>query len=247
MKKPDLSHAPCGVCGAKAILLTGEHMLANILPTAPLRSWFLPCAAFLLAGLLAACESDPTPIVDDVRSSGAALQLAPTNLPGGMRSGGTSAQASSDYRLGPNDRARVIVFGQPGLTGEFVLDGDGVLAFPLIGSVPANGMTPRELQQLIAGKLDPQYLRDPNVTVEVLTRRPFYVLGEVQKPGNYPYVTGITALHAVAMAGGYTYRARTTQYYIKRLNSDGKMVRIVAGPETIVRPGDTLEVRERYF
>lgn len=226
-------------------------MLANIVPIAPFRSLFLLCATLVLAGLVAACESDPTPIVEDVSSSGAALQLAPTNRPGGMRSGGGSSQvssgSSSDYRLGPNDRTRIIVFGQPGLTGEFVLDGDGVLAFPLIGSVPANGMTPRELQQSIATKLDPQYLRDPNVTVEVLTRRPFYVLGEVQKPGNYPYVSGITALHAVAMAGGYTYRAKTTEYYIKRLNGDGKMVRVVAKPETIVRPGDTLEVRERYF
>lgn len=222
-------------------------MLANTIPTAPFRSWFLLCATLVLAGSLAACESDPTPIVEDVSSSGTALQLAPASRPGGMRSGGTSAHASSDYRLGPNDRTRIIVFGQPGLTGEFVLDGDGVLAFPLIGSVPANGMTPRELQQSIASKLDPQYLREPNVTVEVLTRRPFYVLGEVQKPGNYPYVSGITALHAVAMAGGYTYRAKTTEYYIKRLNGDGKMVRVVAKPETIVRPGDTLEVRERYF
>ena len=81
----------------------------------------------------------------------------------------------------------------------------------------------------------------------MLTRRPFYVLGEVQKPGNYPYVTDMTALNAVAIAGGYTYRARTTQFYIKRLDKDGRMIRVVAKPETVLRPGDTLEVSERYF
>jgi polysaccharide export outer membrane protein len=222
-------------------------MLANIISIATLRRWCLSWAMLALAGSLAACETDPTPIVADTSSEGAALQLTSTGLPGGTRSGALSAGGASDYRLGPNDRTRIIVFGQPGLTGEFVLDGSGTLAFPLVGSIPANGMTPRELQQAIATKLDPEYLRDPNVTVEVLTRRPFYVLGEVQKPGNYPYVTGITALHAVAMAGGYTYRAKTTGYYIKRLDKNGKMVRVVATPETIIRPGDTLEVRERYF
>lgn len=221
-------------------------MLADTFPIAFMRRWRLLWAMLALAFPLAACETDPTPIVEDSPSAEAGLQLTSTSMPGG-RSRAGSGNAISDYRLGPNDRTRIIVFGQPGLTGEFVLDGAGVLAFPLIGSVPANGMTPRELQQAIAAKLDPQYLRDPNVTVEVLTRRPFYVLGEVQKPGNYPYVTGITALHAVAMAGGYTYRAKTTGYYIKRLNGDGKMVRVVAKPETIIRPGDTLEVRERYF
>ena len=223
-------------------------MLANISSIATLRRWCLSWAMLAFAGSLAACETDPTPIVSDVSSEGSALQLTSTNLPGGgVRSGSISTGSTSDYRLGPNDRTRIIVFNQPGLTGEFVLDGDGTLAFPLIGSVPANGMTPRELQQAIAAKLDPEYLRAPNVTVEVLTRRPFYVLGEVQKPGNYPYVSGITALHAVAMAGGYTYRAKTTGYYIKRLDKDGKMVRVVATPETIIRPGDTLEIRERYF
>lgn len=222
-------------------------MLADTFPIALLRRWCLLWATLALAGLLAACETDPTPIVEDVPPAGGGLQLTSTSLPGGARSGAISPGSASDYRLGPNDRTRIIVFGQPGLTGEFVLDGSGTLAFPLVGSIPANGMTPRELQQAIAAKLDPQYLRDPNVTVEVLTRRPFYVLGEVQKPGNYPYVTGITALHAVAMAGGYTYRAKTTGYYVKRLDKDGRMVRVVATPETIIRPGDTLEVRERYF
>ena len=87
----------------------------------------------------------------------------------------------------------------------------------------------------------------PSVSAEVITRRPFYVIGEVQKPGNYPYVTDMTALQAIAMAGGYTYRARQNNLYLKRLDANGRMVRVAATPETKVRPGDTVEIKERYF
>jgi protein involved in polysaccharide export with SLBB domain len=191
-----------------------------------------------------ACDGDPTPVVEDMPAG--SLNLHSTGGRGlDSVSGGSST--ADDYRLGPNDRTRITVFGQPNLTGEYTLDGNGVVAFPLIGNVNANGKSPSQLQQMITEKLDPDYLRNPSVSVEVLTRRPFYVLGEVQKPGNYPYVTDITALNAVAMAGGFTYRAKSTQFYIKRLDKNGKMVRILAKPETIVRPGDTVEIRERYF
>ena len=195
---------------------------------------------------LAACESDPTPIVQDTNANGGSLNLAPTNGPGGGRPGGASGR-DPDYRLGASDRVRIIVFGQPTLTGEYTLDGNGTLAFPLIGNVDANGMTTSQLQQTIASRLDPDYLRNPSVSAEVITRRPFYVIGEVQKPGNYPYVTDMTVLNAVAMAGGYTYRARKNDFYIKRLDKDGRMVRVVANSGSVLHPGDTLEVRERYF
>jgi len=152
-----------------------------------------------------------------------------------------------DYQLGANDRVRIIVFGQPTLTGEYTLDGNGVLAFPLIGNVDANGQTTKQLQKTIVSKLDPDYLQNPSVSAEVITRRPFYVIGEVQKPGNYPYVTDMTALQAIAMAGGYTYRARQNNLYLKRLDANGRMVRVAATPETKVKPGDTVEVKERYF
>jgi protein involved in polysaccharide export with SLBB domain len=177
---------------------------------------------------VAACDSDTTPIVQSA--------------------GRTSAEVDRDTtRLGPNDRVRVIVFGQPTLTGEYALDGNGVLAFPLVGNIPANGQTTGDLQKTIAAKLQPDYLTNPSVSVEVVTRRPFFVIGEVNKPGNYPYVTDMTALNAVAMAGGFTYRARKNNFYIKRLDQDGKMVRVVAQGGTILQPGDTLEVRERMF
>lgn len=179
---------------------------------------------------LASCESDSTPLVEDTASGG--------------NQGGASWDTN---KLGPNDRVRIIVFGQPTLTGEYNLDGNGVLAFPLIGNVPANGSTTSELQQKIAAKLDPEYLINPSVSIEIVTRRPFYVVGEVQKPGNYPYVTDMTAVNAVAMAGGFTRRARKNDFYIKRVGTDGKMVRIAAKSGTVLRPGDTLEVPERLF
>jgi len=191
-------------------------------------------AALLTVG---ACgDNDTTPIVADA-SSGSALSLAPTR--GGERS-------TADYRLGPNDRTRIIVYGQPTLTGEFVLDGNGVLAFPLIGNVNARGMTPSQLQQTIAQKLDTDWIKNPSVSVEVSTRRPFYVVGEVQKPGSYPYVTDMNVLNAIATAGGETYRANMHDFWIKRKHG-GRIVRVEANQESTLQPGDTVIVRERYF
>ena len=160
---------------------------------------------------------------------------------------GTAAGKDPDYKLGANDRLRITVFGQPTLTGEYTLDGNGVLAFPLIGNIPADGVTTSQLQKAIAAKLEPDYLVNPNVSVEVITRRPFYVIGEVQKPGNYSYVTSMTAINAVAMAGGFTRRARKNDFYIRRTAADGQTVRVEAHSGTVLQPGDTLEVRERLF
>ena len=182
---------------------------------------------FLAMFVLAACDSDSTPIVP-------------------MAAAGGGSPGDSN-KLGPNDRLRITVFGQPTLTGEYTLDGNGVLAFPLIGNVPANGVTTNQLEQAIAAKLKPDYMVNPNVSAEIVTRRPFYVIGEVQKPGNYPYVSDMTAVNAIAMAGGFTRRARKNDFYIRRLDKDGKVVRIEANVGTILQAGDTLEVRERVF
>jgi polysaccharide export outer membrane protein len=191
----------------------------------------------VIASLLAlgACgDRDTTPIVPDT-SNAQALSLAPNG-----------AAATSDYKLGPNDRTRIIVFGQPSLTGEFVLDGNGVLAYPLVGNINARGMTPSQLQQTIAQKLDTDWIKNPSVSVEVSTRRPFYVVGEVQKPGSYPYVTDMNVLNAIATAGGETYRANMHDFWIKR-KQDGRIVRVEANQESTLQPGDTVIVRERYF
>jgi polysaccharide export outer membrane protein len=200
---------------------------------------------------LAACDGDPTPIVPAPPGArgGDNLHLAPTNVPGGASGQDATAGAgqAADYRLGANDRLKITVFGQPTLTGEYALDGNGVLSFPLIGNVPANGVTVSQLQKAIAAKLSPDYLVNPNVSAEVVNRRPFYVVGEVQKPGNYSYVTNMTVLNGVAMAGGFTRRAKKNDFYIKRLTPEGSMVRIEAHAGTTLEPGDTLEVRERLF
>jgi polysaccharide export outer membrane protein len=193
---------------------------------------------------LAACDGDSTPIV---KESGESLQLAPTNAPGGGLRQGAAAGKDADYKLGANDRLRITVFGQPTLTGEYTLDGNGVLSFPLIGNIPAEGVTTSQLQKAIAAKLEPDYLVNPNVSAEVISRRPFYVIGEVQKPGNYSFVTSLTAINAVAMAGGFTRRAKKNDFYIRRTAADGQTVRVEAHSGTVLQPGDTLEVRERLF
>src|SRR4029077_14676043 len=180
---------------------------------------------------LAACDSDSTPIVPMAAAGGSSPRAREVG--------------SSRDKLGPNDRLRITVFGQPTLTGEYTLDGNGVLAFPLIGNVPANGVTTSELQKAIAAKLQPDYLVNPNVSAEVITRRPFFVIGEVQKHGNYSYVTTLPSINAVAMSGGFTRRARKNDFYIRRAAADGQTVRIEAHSGTILQPGDTLEVPER--
>ena len=155
--------------------------------------------------------------------------------------------AGQDYRLGPGDRIRIIVFGQKDMTGEFAVDGSGLLSFPLIGNIQAGGMTAEDLERAITNKLKPDYLRDPKVSVVVLTYRPFYIVGEVKTPGSYAYVTGMSVINAVALAGGFTYRAKESSFYLDRTAKNGKKTRIDAGPDTSVQPGDVITVRERYF
>lgn len=152
----------------------------------------------------------------------------------------------TDYRLGPGDALRVIVFGEEQLSGEFRVDGAGKVAMPLIGEVNAKDRTSRQLESEIADRLSQGYVKDPKVSVEVLTHRPFFILGEVRNPGQYQYVNGMTALSAVAMAGGYTYRAKEDHVLIAR-GSDPKKELRRAPVTTPVMPDDVIRVPERYF
>lgn len=152
----------------------------------------------------------------------------------------------SQYKLGPGDEVRVTVFGQKDLSGDFTVDGSGMVALPLIGNVEAGGRTLREFEQSIIHLLKPDYLKNPRVSAEVLNYRPFYIIGEVKKPGSYPYVNGMTVVNAVALAGGYTYRARENHILITRAN-DPDRKQIVANHDTVVLPGDVIEVPERFF
>jgi protein involved in polysaccharide export with SLBB domain len=156
-----------------------------------------------------------------------------------------SADAYS-YKMGADDKIRVIVFGEPNLSGEFVVNGQGTVALPLIGEIKAAGLTVTELQDKYAAVLREGYLKDPRVSIEVLTFRPFYVLGEVSRPGEYPYVNGMTVMNAIARAQGFTYRANKKKVYIKSANSAEE--RAVELTQTLtVQPGDTIRVTERYF
>jgi polysaccharide export outer membrane protein len=157
------------------------------------------------------------------------------------------AQAASDqYRLGPGDKVRVTVFGDDQLSGEFQVDANGAIAMPLIGNVDAGGRTTNELAANVVQKLQKDYLKNPKVSVEVIDYRPFYILGEVRNPGSYPYVNGMRVMNAVALAGGFTYRAREGHMKINR-DVDGKMQELDADQATVVLPGDVIEVPERFF
>jgi protein involved in polysaccharide export with SLBB domain len=117
--------------------------------------------------------------------------------------------------LGAGDKVRVHVFGDETLSGEHQIDGRGAFTFPLVGSIEAGGLTSTQLEAALETKLK-EYMRAPNVSVEILNYRPFYIVGEIRKPGSYPYVDGLTVVNAVAIAGGFTYRARENEFVIQR-------------------------------
>jgi polysaccharide export outer membrane protein len=154
---------------------------------------------------------------------------------------------SGDYRLGPGDQVKITTFGEQQLTGEFRISDTGTVALPLIGSVDANGKTPSELAAAIAKTLaDSKLYVDPKVTAEVTTYRPIFMLGEVARPGQYPFQPGMTVVTAVAVAGGFTYRAVTSQFSIVR-TVNGKAVEGRAERQSPVQPGDVITVFERIF
>jgi polysaccharide export outer membrane protein len=160
--------------------------------------------------------------------------------------GSPQAQGSSDdYRLGAEDKVKITVFGEQDLSGEFVVDSSGVLSVPFLGQIQVKGMTLREFEAAYAAKLrEAQILRDPRVSAEVSSFRPIYVLGEVKKPGQYAYVSGMTVQKAVALAEGYTYRASEGSVEITRA---GAKFTVDVTPQTKVLPGDEIRIPERFF
>ncbi len=171
---------------------------------------------------------------------------APVASSGAPAPAAAPAAADVSYRLGSADKVRVIVFNEPTLSGEFTVGDLGTLSLPLIGDVPARGRTTRELTDDITAKLADGYLTQPRVSLDVLTYRPFYILGEVTKPGEYPYSSGLTVMNAVARAEGFTYRANKKKIFIKRAGNPGEE-RVDLTPNLQVNPGDTIRVGERYF
>ena len=151
-----------------------------------------------------------------------------------------------DARLRPGDRVQVTVFGEDGLTGGYDVAPSGVLQLPLAGSVPAAGRSARELEAAIAAALRKSYLRDPKVTVAIVSQRPFYVLGEVEKPGEYPYREGLNLWRALAVAGGQTYRASTASVLIQHAGETA-LAEVDTGRVITIEPGDLIRVPERWF
>ncbi len=185
------------------------------------------CAALIAVALFAAaCAGGSMP-----------SEPAPTRL----------TTSLDGYLLEPSNRIRVIVFNEQTLSGDFTLDPSGNIAFPLIGSVRAGGVTAKVVAERIEEALARGgYLRSPQVSVEVQTFRPFYVLGEVRQPGEFPYTVGLTVLGAIARAGGYDYRARRDGLVLVR-EVDGEQREYAANERTPLQPGDVVKVLERRF
>lgn len=152
----------------------------------------------------------------------------------------------SEYRLGVNDKVRVIVFNEPTLSGEFIVNDGGYLSLPLIGEVQAANRSLREVSGEVEQKFSDGYLVSPKISIDILTYRPYFILGEVKKPGEYPYITDVTVTIAVARAEGFTYRANKKKVFIKHIGEpDEEFVPIT--PNLKVQPGDTIRIGERYF
>jgi polysaccharide export outer membrane protein len=167
-------------------------------------------------------------------------------MPLGSQPVAMMAEPEPSYALDSGDRLRVVVFGQEGLSASYSVDTSGRITMPLIGAVNARGMTPAGLQQAIAAKLRNGFVREPHVAVEVELYRPFFILGEVTLPGQYPYVPNMTVETAVAIAGGYTPRAFKQKIEISK-QVNGLTEKRVVSPNYPVRPGETVHIAERWF
>ena len=150
------------------------------------------------------------------------------------------------YKLDAGDKLRVVVYGQEGLTNTYAIDAGGSITMPLIGSVPARGRSPASLAAEISAKLRNGYIREPSVAVEIESYRPFFILGEVAAPGQYPYVPNMTVESAVAIAGGFSPRARRDAVTLTHTDASGA-ARYVVPLGTPLGPGDTVFVGERWF
>lgn len=161
-------------------------------------------------------------------------------------SGASAGSAARTYILGPTDRVRVKVYGEADVTGEYEVDSNGYVSIPLAGHVKASGLTTQQLERSITSALARGIVKDPRVNVEVALYRPFYILGEVKKSGEYPYRVGMTVLDAIASAGGFTYRANEGKVYLRRSGSTVEETYALDAP-VLIFPGDNIRIPERYF
>ena len=177
-------------------------------------------------------------------AQGAGETLATTQQPTVVP--GPAGAVNGEYVLGIGDKIKLTVYGETDLSGEYEVSSTGVISLPLIGTIQAASTTIHSFEQAVTRKLSEGYLRDPRVSAQVVNYRPFFILGEVSKPGSYPYVNGMTIINAVAMAGGYTYRADKADVTITRANDPQKQDSRVS-EDAVVMPGDVVRVPERFF
>jgi polysaccharide export outer membrane protein len=195
-----------------------------------LRALWTVLVGALFAAMLASC----------------AQGLIASGVPAGGADDPGANRVIEEYRLGVADKVRVNVFGEAALTGEFLVGGNGKISLPLIGETQASGLTISEFQEEVAVALRDGFITEPRVSAEVLNYRPFYILGEVNTPGEYPYTNSLTVLNAVATAGGFTYRADNRRVFIKRADADSEE-EFPLTTATRVAPGDTIRFGERLF
>ncbi|HML43093.1 MAG TPA: polysaccharide biosynthesis/export family protein [Hyphomicrobium zavarzinii] len=223
---------------------------------------FLSCAAALA---LAGCAHDPETVISaaltNMERQGSAVVFGdgpppaeaadqvtwgpPAVHPAGYGAP-MAAPGEGPYLLDTGDRLRVFVYGQPNLSRAYTVDQEGQITVPLIGEVRARGRTARNLEDAIRQRLAVEYVRDPQVTVDILQNRPFFIYGEVKTGGQYPYISGMTVETAIAVAGGYSERASTRSFRITR-RINGFVEQIEAPNDFPVLPGDVVYVNERFF
>jgi polysaccharide export outer membrane protein len=184
-------------------------------------------AAALAGCMVAACAENIGP-----PPAGFALDAAPSAL-------------GASYRLGIGDKLKLTVFGEDGLSGPVEVNGAGQVALPLAGEVPAAGKTVAQFRDVVTRRLSDGYLKNPRVTIEITNYRPVYIHGEVKTGGEFPYKTGLRLRDAVAMAGGYTYRANQT--YAVLLRDGHGEARVPANGNVTLLPGDNVRIPERFF
>jgi polysaccharide export outer membrane protein len=204
----------------------------------------IPCLVAALA--LAGCMGRTTPVAVAPQSSLDTIAYAgPARMPVAYAEV-APVQYDAAYHLDAGDKMRVVVYGQEGLTNSYAIDAGGSITMPLIGSVPARGRTPAGLAAEISARLRAGFIRDPSVAVEIESYRPLFILGEVAAPGQYPYVPNMTVESAVAIAGGFSPRARRDRVTVTHTDASGTG-RYVVPPGTSLSPGDTVLVGERWF
>lgn len=157
-----------------------------------------------------------------------------------------SAKSGGEYKLGPGDKLRIQIFNDKDLSREYEVSDNGKISMALIGSVQAAGLTVPALEESLRARLRDGYIKDPKLSVEVLNYRPFYIIGEVNKPGEYPFKAGLNVLSAIAIAGGHTYRGNMEEVYIRR-SGESQEQAFPATPSTPVYAGDVVRIPERYF